>query len=115
MFRSYLHRILMAVATVWAVLGVGGCVQPLNLDSDDGPHIWFELYLPGGDPAVKSDPDPVASVSSESTLYDIQVWACLHGTEASDPVVGYSEVSDISIRPSKPDYYRMMMRLPPPR
>ena len=94
-------------------LAPSGCVYPLNPNDISGPEIWFGINVPGSGIATKAEPGTVSGSNAETTLYDIQAWAFLHGTADSDQVVGYCEATDINVvRPAEGNYPQLRMRLP---
>lgn len=74
------------MATALLAFATGGCVDPLD-DSlkpqPEQPTLTFWIRVPGSMLSTKAETGDVASISPESKIYDVQVWAFAHA-EAND-------------------------------
>lgn len=69
------------MATALLTFATGGCVDPLD-DSlkpqPEQPTLTFWIRVPGSMVTTKAAIGEVASISQESKIYDVQVWAFAH-------------------------------------
>lgn len=116
-----IHHILAIAAFALLTLGVGSCVEPLDPSlRPEGPSVSFWIYVPGSmqQPVTKGLPGDVASLSPESTLKDVQVWAFRHGAGDDEAPLSTATVSNIDWKHSGTtprswdDCYEMSMPIP---
>lgn len=116
-----IHHILAIAAFALLTLGVGSCVEPLDPSlRPEGPSVSFWIYVPGSmqQPVTKGLPGDVASLSPESTLKDVQVWAFRHGAGDDEAPLSTATVSNIDWKHtgttprSWSDCYKMSMPIP---
>ena len=116
-----IHHILAIAALALLTLGVGSCVEPLDPSlRPEGPSVSFWIYVPGSmqQPVTKGLPGDVASLSPESTLKDVQVWAFRHGAGDDEAPLSTATVSNIDWKHSGTtprswdDCYEMSMPIP---
>lgn len=93
-----------SAACILLMLVVAACVAPLSPEErlDQGRDLPIRIYMPYGKPKVTkaSDDNLVLGTQSESTLYNIQIWAfhhCEAGDEAADDQrsVAYCMIDDL--------------------
>ena len=116
-----IHHILAIAAFALLTLGVGSCVEPLDPSlRPEGPSVSFWIYVPGSmqQPVTKGLPGDVASLSPESTLKDVQVWAFRHGAGDDEAPLSTATVSNIDWKHSGTtprswdDCYEMSIPIP---
>ena len=116
-----IHHILAIAAFALLTVGVGSCVEPLDPSlRPEGPSVSFWIYVPGSmqQPVTKGLPGDVASLSPESTLKDVQVWAFRHGAGDDEAPLSTATVSNIDWKHSGTtprswdDCYEMSMPIP---
>lgn len=107
------------MAMAFLAFATGGCVEPLDESlKPEKPTLTFWIKVPGSMLATKAENDDVASISPESKIYDVQVWAFAHGATGSDLPLNYVDKDDISFehRTTTPknwdDSYKIEMPLP---
>ena len=88
------------MATVLLAFATGGCVDPLD-DSlkpqPEEPTLTFWIKVPGSLLATKvAGVGDVASISPESRIYDVQLWAFAHGAANDALPLNYVEKNDIT-------------------
>lgn len=94
-----IHKVLIVAFFMLLAWGVGSCVEPIDPSlRPDAPRLTFWIYVPGSmqQPATKALQGDVSSVSPESQLHDIQVWAFRHGASDDDQILSYVDVSGIN-------------------
>lgn len=88
------------MATALLAFATGGCVDPLD-DSlkpqPEQPTLTFWIKVPGSLLATKvAGVGDVASISPESRIYDVQLWAFAHGATNDALPLNYVEKNDIT-------------------
>ena len=88
------------MATALLAFATGGCVDPLD-DSlkpqPEEPTLTFWIKVPGSLLATKvAGVGDVASISPESRIYDVQLWAFAHGAANDALPLNYVEKDDIT-------------------
>lgn len=112
------------MATALLAFATGGCVDPLD-DSlkpqPEEPTLTFWIKVPGSMFATKAETGDVASISPESKIYDVQVWAFAHAaetdTDAEDDLpLNYVDKDNISFENTTQkqwdDSYKIQMPIP---
>ena len=88
------------MVTALLAFATGGCVDPLD-DSlkpqPEEPTLTFWIKVPGSLLATKvAGVGDVASISPESRIYDVQLWAFAHGAANDALPLNYVEKNDIT-------------------
>ena len=117
--RRIINRIMAIVATALLAFATGGCVEPLD-DSlkpqPEEPTLTFWIRVPGSMLTTKAQTGDVASISPESMIYDVQVWAFAHGAADTDLPLNYVDKDNISFenttQKSWDDSYKIQMPMP---
>ena len=112
------------MATALLAFATGGCVDPLD-DSlkpqPEEPTLTFWIKVPGSMFATKAQTGDVASISPESKIYDVQVWAFAHAAETAtdaedDLPLNYVDKDNISFENTTQkqwdDSYKIQMPIP---
>ena len=117
--RRKTYRIMAIMALAFLAFATGGCVDPLD-DSlkpiPEEPTLTFWIRVPGSMLATKAGTGDVASISPESMIYDVQVWAFAHGAADTDLPLNYVDKDNISFENTTQknwdDSYKIQMPLP---
>lgn len=107
------------MATALLAFATGGCVDPLD-DSlkpqPEQPTLTFWIRVPGSMLSTKAETGDVASISPESKIYDVQVWAFAHGAADTDLPLNYVDKDNISFENTTQknwdDSYKIQMPMP---
>jgi hypothetical protein len=110
------------MATALLALATSGCVDPLD-DSlkpqPEEPTLTFWIRVPGSMVTTKAETGDVASISPESMIYDVQVWAFAHGAADTDLPLNYVDknISDNlpfenTTQKNWDDSYKIQMPMP---
>lgn len=117
--RRKTYKIMAIMATALLAFATGGCVDPLD-DSlkpqPEQPTLTFWIRVPGSMLSTKAETGDVASISPESKIYDVQVWAFAHGAADTDLPLNYVDKDNISFENTTQknwdDSYKIQMPLP---
>ena len=90
------HTLILALATLLLMAAGTSCVEPMVPDEGEsaGPaSLTLQINAPAEGLLTKAAQDVINASDAESKLYDIRVWAFVHGGNGSDQAVGFGSTS----------------------
>lgn len=96
MIRDRFHRLIPLLATLLLMFAGGGCVDPMTPEErvqKGGVQLTLQISVPSG--ALTKAEDVIAS-DAEMKLYDLRVWAFVHGGDDENLAVAYAHKANES-------------------
>lgn len=90
MIRNRFHKFIPLLATLLLMFAGGGCVDPMTPEErvqKGGVQLTLQIFGPSG---ALTKATPVNASDDENKLYDLRVWAFIHGDGAGDGAVAYA-------------------------